>query len=92
MPRPSLAIRLAIRSRTRDVGGALNPIIKFSTLFRACSPWKSPLRLKRPKFSTTKRSPAAASDYTPIVGVVMLAIALVFVWRSFYSMRIPGKT
>ena len=24
--------------------------------------------------------------------VVMLAIALVFVWRSFYSMRIPKKT
>jgi hypothetical protein len=28
-------------------------------------------------------------DYTPYVGVVMLLIALVFVWRSFYAMRIP---
>ena len=28
-------------------------------------------------------------DYTILVGVVMLAIALTFVWRSFYSMRIP---
>jgi len=25
------------------------------------------------------------------VGVVMLAIALIFVWRSFYAMRIPEK-
>jgi hypothetical protein len=31
------------------------------------------------------------TDYTPYVGVVMLAIAMVFVWRSFYAMRIPPK-
>jgi hypothetical protein len=30
-------------------------------------------------------------DYTAIVGIVMLAIALYFVWRSFYEMRIPKK-
>ena len=30
-------------------------------------------------------------DYTAIFGVVMLAIALIFVWRSFYAMRIPPK-
>jgi hypothetical protein len=30
-------------------------------------------------------------DITGFVGVGMLAIALVFVWRSFYSMRIPPK-
>jgi len=30
-------------------------------------------------------------DYTPYVGVVMLAVALIFVWRSFYAMRIPEK-
>ena len=29
------------------------------------------------------------TDYTAIFGVVMLALALVFVWRSFYAMRIP---
>ena len=27
----------------------------------------------------------------PIVGVVLLIIALIFVWRSFYAMRIPNK-
>ena len=30
-------------------------------------------------------------DYTAIVGVGMLLIALVFVWRSFYAMRIPQE-
>jgi hypothetical protein len=28
-------------------------------------------------------------DITPYVGAGMLAVALIFVWRSFYSMRIP---
>jgi hypothetical protein len=28
-------------------------------------------------------------DITSYVGVGMLAVALVFVWRSFYAMRIP---
>ncbi len=31
------------------------------------------------------------SDYTPYVGIVLLAVALVFVWRSFYAMRIPRE-
>ena len=31
------------------------------------------------------------TDFTPVVGVVMLAIAIIFVWRSFYAMRIPKK-
>ena len=33
----------------------------------------------------------SAFDYTAYVGGVLLVIALVFVWRSFYSMRIPKK-
>jgi K(+)-stimulated pyrophosphate-energized sodium pump len=65
---------------------ALNPIIKFSTLFGLLAV-EIAVRIKQ----------AAADpkiqgwDYTPYVGVVMLAIALVFVWRSFYAMRIPPK-
>ena len=31
------------------------------------------------------------ANYTPYIGVVMLVIALVFVWRSFYAMRIPPR-
>jgi K(+)-stimulated pyrophosphate-energized sodium pump len=64
---------------------ALNPIIKFSTLFGLLAVeiavgW----RLAAQHSNTT--------NYGPYIGVVMLAIALVFVWRSFYAMRIPQKT
>jgi K(+)-stimulated pyrophosphate-energized sodium pump len=63
---------------------ALNPIIKFSTLFG----------LLAVEISVGMRSAAAlhnTTNYTPYIGVVMLAIALIFVWRSFYAMRIPDK-
>ena len=63
---------------------ALNPIIKFSTLFGLLAV-EIALEIKQ----AAKTS--GSSDYTAIVGVVMLAIALVFVWRSFYSMRIPKE-
>ena len=33
----------------------------------------------------------AVTRDAPYIGVVMLAIALVFVWRSFYAMRIPKE-
>jgi K(+)-stimulated pyrophosphate-energized sodium pump len=63
---------------------ALNPIIKFSTLFG----------LLAVEIAVSVKQTAVdqhGSDYTAIVGVVMLAIAQVFVWRSFYAMRIPRK-
>jgi K(+)-stimulated pyrophosphate-energized sodium pump len=63
---------------------SLNPIIKFSTLFGLLAV-EIAIGMKE----------AAAHDgtrnYAPYIGVVMLAIALVFVWRSFYAMRIPPK-
>jgi K(+)-stimulated pyrophosphate-energized sodium pump len=61
---------------------ALNPIIKFSTLFG----------LLAVEIAVENKEVAELSnvtDYTPFVGVGMLAIALIFVWRSFYAMRIP---
>jgi K(+)-stimulated pyrophosphate-energized sodium pump len=63
---------------------ALNPIIKFSTLFG----------LLATEIAVGIREVAHSGhgqDYTAWVGVVMLAIALVFVWRSFYAMRIPKE-
>ena len=54
---------------------AMNPIIKFTTLFG--------LLAMEIALSMTFRSIA------PWVGLVFFAIALVFVWRSFYGMRIP---
>jgi K(+)-stimulated pyrophosphate-energized sodium pump len=61
---------------------ALNPIIKFSTLFGL-------LAVEIAVGITQAAKADNVMDYGPIVGVVMLAIALVFVWRSFYAMRIP---
>ncbi len=63
---------------------AMNPIIKFSTLFG----------LLAVEIAVSIKEAAGTGggiNYGPYVGVVMLAIALVFVWRSFYAMRIPKE-
>ena len=56
---------------------AMNPIIKFTTLFG--------LLAMEIAISADFRA------YSKIAGVVFLIIALIFVIRSFYSMRIPAK-
>lgn len=61
---------------------ALNPIIKFSTLFGLLAV-EIAVKMKEAAHAGGTR------DYTGAIGAVMLAIALVFVWRSFYAMRIP---
>jgi Na+/H+-translocating membrane pyrophosphatase len=61
---------------------ALNPIIKFSTLFGLLAV-EIAVEMKEAAYDGGDR------DITPYVGVGMLAVALIFVWRSFYSMRIP---
>ncbi|MBK6504922.1 MAG: sodium-translocating pyrophosphatase [Ignavibacteria bacterium] len=53
---------------------ALNPIIKFTTLFG----------LLAMEIAITEQF----RDTAPYIGVVFLVIALIFVWRSFYKMRI----
>jgi K(+)-stimulated pyrophosphate-energized sodium pump len=63
---------------------ALNPIIKFSTLFGLLAV-EIAIGVKEAALAGT------GNDFTPIVGVVMLALALTFIWRSFYKMRIPMK-
>ncbi|MFO1095826.1 MAG: sodium-translocating pyrophosphatase [Planctomycetaceae bacterium] len=63
---------------------ALNPIIKFSTLFGL-------LAVEIAVSIKEAAKTGHGSDYTTIVGVVMLLVALIFVWRSFYAMRIPDK-
>jgi K(+)-stimulated pyrophosphate-energized sodium pump len=63
---------------------ALNPIIKFSTLFGLLAV-EIAVNIKQASKSGTVR------DYTTFVGVVMLVISLVFIWRSFYAMRIPKE-
>jgi len=56
---------------------ALNPIIKFTTLFG--------LLAMEIAISESFRNAA------PYVGLFFFVVAIVFVWRSFYSMRIPKK-
>lgn len=56
---------------------AMNPIIKFTTLFG----------LLAMEIAITP----AFNQYSHIAGAVFFVIALVFVWRSFYTMRIPAK-
>jgi K(+)-stimulated pyrophosphate-energized sodium pump len=65
---------------------ALNPIIKFSTLFGLLAV-EIAVGIKKEAL----KAGHGGTDYTPYIGVVMLVIALVFVWRSFYAMRIPKK-
>jgi K(+)-stimulated pyrophosphate-energized sodium pump len=56
---------------------AMNPIIKFTTLFG----------LLAMEIAITE----AFRGVAPTVGLVFLIVALYFVWRSFYGMRIPVK-
>jgi len=58
---------------------SLNPIIKFSTLFGLLAV-EIAVEIKN-----------HGGTYTPYVGAVLLLVALVFVWRSFYAMRIPKE-
>ena len=64
---------------------ALNPIIKFSTLFGLLAV-EIAVKIKQEAVA------AASTDYTPYFGGALLLVAFVFVWRSFYKMRIPEKT
>jgi K(+)-stimulated pyrophosphate-energized sodium pump len=66
---------------------ALNPIIKFSTLFGLLAV-EIAVQMKEQAHAN------GTTDYTAVLGVGFLLVALVFVYRSFYSMRIPqdGKT
>jgi len=61
---------------------SLNPIIKFSTLFGLLAT-EIALKMK------IDASHGIGSDYSAFIGGGFLIIALIFVWRSFYKMRIP---
>ncbi len=60
---------------------ALNPIIKFSTLFGL-------LAVEIAVNMKLAAKAAGSFDYTVFIGFAFLAVALIFVYRSFYSMRI----
>jgi len=59
---------------------SMNPIIKFSTLFGLLATEIS---------ISMKGNPA--HDYSLFIAIPFLILGLVFVWRSFYKMRIPAE-
>ncbi|MDR0521657.1 MAG: sodium-translocating pyrophosphatase [Planctomycetaceae bacterium] len=76
---------------------ALNPIIKFSTLFGLLATeiylaMTYPNPVKDAAGSITGKGELGAyASYTWLVSGVFIAIGLYFVWRSFYKTRIPVK-
>jgi K(+)-stimulated pyrophosphate-energized sodium pump len=59
---------------------AMNPIIKFTTLFGLLA---VEIAVEMKKQNPDSRTPL-------VIGAVCLLVALIFVYRSFYCMRIPG--
>ncbi|MCB1008791.1 MAG: hypothetical protein KDB94_07835, partial [Acidobacteria bacterium] len=59
---------------------AMNPVIKFTTLFGLLA-----VEL------AVELADAGKGGLTRALSVVFLAVAVVFVWRSFYAMRIPRE-
>jgi K(+)-stimulated pyrophosphate-energized sodium pump len=60
---------------------SLNPIIKFSTLFG----------LLATEICIEMKLGEGFVDYSAYIAAIFLAVGLLFVWRSFYKMRIPQK-
>ncbi|MCX8109204.1 MAG: sodium-translocating pyrophosphatase [Verrucomicrobiae bacterium] len=60
---------------------SMNPVIKFTTLFG----------LLATEIAVKMMQDDALKGYTPVIGGVFFLIALVFVYRSFYAMRIPAE-
>ena len=64
---------------------SLNPVIKFSTLFGLLAAEISIYVIKAVEAGTIQ------TNYIPYIGAFFFVIALIFVYRSFYSMRIRSK-
>jgi K(+)-stimulated pyrophosphate-energized sodium pump len=67
---------------------ALNPIIKFSTLFGLLAV-EIAVEMKHSAHAASGQT--TGFDITSYLGLGFLAVALLFVYRSFYSMRITTK-
>jgi K(+)-stimulated pyrophosphate-energized sodium pump len=63
---------------------AMNPIIKFSTLFGM-------LATEIAVVMKVVAQENGSADYTPYIGIAFLVVGLFFVYRSFYGMRIKSE-
>jgi len=68
---------------------ALNPVIKFTTLFGLLAV-EIAVSMTLAHQEALKTNPDA-TNWSPWVGGVFFLVALVFVYRSFYGMRIPEE-
>jgi len=66
---------------------AMNPVIKFTTLFGLLAV-EIAVSMKLAYTEALKTNPNA-TNYAPWIGVIFFVIAAIFVYRSFYGMRIP---
>ncbi|MDB6122149.1 MAG: Inorganic diphosphatase [Pedosphaera sp.] len=68
---------------------ALNPVIKFTTLFGLLAV-EIAVNMSMNYQNALKTNPNAI-NWSPWIGIFFFLIALIFVYRSFYSMRIPEE-
>jgi len=66
---------------------AMNPVIKFTTLFGLLAV-EIAVSMTQAHAEAIKTNPGA-TNWSPWIGGTLFLVALVFVYRSFYSMRIP---
>jgi K(+)-stimulated pyrophosphate-energized sodium pump len=63
---------------------SMNPIIKFSTLFGLLA---TEIAIEM----AVHAKEGNATNFAPYIAVPIFIVALIFVWRSFYTMRIPQE-
>jgi K(+)-stimulated pyrophosphate-energized sodium pump len=68
---------------------AMNPVIKFTTLFGLLAV-EIAVTMTQSHKEALKLDPNAM-NWSPFVGAFFFVVALVFVYRSFYCMRIPEE-
>jgi K(+)-stimulated pyrophosphate-energized sodium pump len=61
---------------------SMNPIIKFSTLFGLLA---TEIAIEM----AVQAKEGSATNYAPYIAIPIFIVGVIFVWRSFYSMRIP---
>jgi len=63
---------------------SMNPIIKFSTLFGLLA---TEIAIEM----TVHAKEAGSTNYAPYIAIPVFIVGVIFVWRSFYKMRIPKE-
>lgn len=61
---------------------SMNPIIKFSTLFGLLA---TEIAIEM----AVHAKESSSTNYAPYIAIPVFIVGLIFVWRSFYTMRIP---